>query len=165
MWPYMWKHIRMLLLPKMDHAVVCRGYHDFNLAHVPMSLRARTSVSNLWSRSNDTEKEWLWVNEWCWLGLLGGELHLLWFCPRLPHVDFRTNKWCSSLNTTRCCPSDHYFILFKDVKMDFNILMAYRDKDVWIFVCVGLFNQFSLSAWVVMYCRGLEYCRTFHVLG
>ena len=33
-------------------------YHVFNLAHVPMSPRARTSVLDLWSRSNDTEKEW-----------------------------------------------------------------------------------------------------------
>ena len=44
-----------------------------------MIPRGRTSVLDLWSENKGTEKEWFWVNEWCWLGLLGGELHLLWF--------------------------------------------------------------------------------------
>ena len=54
-------------------------YHVFNLAHVPMSLWARTSVLDLWSGSKYIKKEWIWVNGWCWLGLLDGELHWLWF--------------------------------------------------------------------------------------
>ena len=33
-------------------------YHVFNLAHVPMSPRARTSVLDLWSENKGTEKEW-----------------------------------------------------------------------------------------------------------
>ena len=44
-----------------------------------MSPRARTSVLDLWSGSKDVEKEWIWMNWWCWLGFLGGELHWLWF--------------------------------------------------------------------------------------
>ena len=32
-------------------------------AHVPMSLRARTSVPDLWSENKGNEKEWIWVDE------------------------------------------------------------------------------------------------------
>ena len=32
------------------------SYHVFNVAHVPMSPSARTSVLDLWSRSKDTKK-------------------------------------------------------------------------------------------------------------
>ena len=31
--------------------------------HVPMSLRARTSVSGEWFGNKVTKKEWIWVNE------------------------------------------------------------------------------------------------------
>ena len=32
-------------------------------AHVPMSLRARTSVPDLWSENKGNEKKWIWVDE------------------------------------------------------------------------------------------------------
>ena len=32
--------------------------------HVPMSLRVRTSVPDLWSENKGTEKEWIWVREY-----------------------------------------------------------------------------------------------------
>ena len=32
-------------------------------AHVPMSLRARTSMLDLWSENKGNEKEWIWVDE------------------------------------------------------------------------------------------------------
>ena len=32
-------------------------------AHVPMSLRVRTSVPDLWSEIKGNEKEWIWVFE------------------------------------------------------------------------------------------------------
>jgi len=59
-----------------------------------------------------------------WRGYLGFEPQLVWLCPRLPRVESRTNKWCSSR------PNDHYFILFKDIEKDFDFLTAYTHKDV-----------------------------------
>ena len=65
-----------------------------------------------------------------WRTYLGFDPQLVWLCPRLPRVESHTNKWFSSLKNTGCRPNDHYFILFKDVEIHFNVLKAYRDKDV-----------------------------------
>ena len=74
-----------------------------------MSLRARTSVSDLWLANKVTWKEWLWMNERCWLGLLDGEL--LWSVVRccscspiqsVIYADLDTRVW-GRLVPRVCC--------------------------------------------------------------
>ena len=63
-----------------------------------------------------------------WREYLGFDPQLVWLCPRLPRVDSLRNKWFNSVNNKGCGPNNHYFILLKDLEMEFEALAAHEKK-------------------------------------
>ena len=63
-----------------------------------------------------------------WRGYLGFDPQLVWLCPCLPRVKSSNNKWYNSSDNKGCGPNKHYFILLKDLEIDFKALAAYEEE-------------------------------------